>query len=111
MIAKCGIDCSKCEAYLATIQNSDELRKETAEKWSSMFGAKLDYKSINCLGCQESDENKLIGHCKVCEIRICALEKGYNTCADCENYGCDLVSKVWQHDSKIKANLDELRNK
>ncbi len=34
MIAYCGMDCSKCEGYLATQANSDAKRKEVAEKWT-----------------------------------------------------------------------------
>jgi len=34
MIAYCGLDCSKCDAYLATIENSDLRRIETAQKWT-----------------------------------------------------------------------------
>ena len=32
MISYCGIDCSKCESYLATQANSDMERKKIAEQ-------------------------------------------------------------------------------
>lgn len=32
MIAYCGMDCLKCEGYLATQANSDTKRKKVAEK-------------------------------------------------------------------------------
>ena len=31
MIAYCGIDCSKCDAYIATITNDSELKTKTAK--------------------------------------------------------------------------------
>ena len=34
MIACCGLDCSKCEAYLATQEDNDVKRAEVAKKWS-----------------------------------------------------------------------------
>ena len=30
LIAYCGLDCQKCEAHIATINNDNELRKEVA---------------------------------------------------------------------------------
>ncbi len=32
MISYCGTDCSKCEGYQATQENSDTKRKEISEK-------------------------------------------------------------------------------
>lgn len=109
IIAKCGINCSECNAYKATITNSEDLRKKTAQEWSALFGVVIDPKTISCLGCQESDKNKLFSHCQVCGIRTCAVEKGFKTCAECDDFGCEKVASIWQHDSKIKANLDSLR--
>jgi len=107
MIAKCGIDCAECTAYKATVENSDALRKQTAEEWSKMFGGQIAPESINCLGCQ--NEETLFGHCQVCGIRSCAKGKGFQTCAECPDYGCEMVSDIWAHDGKIKENLDRLR--
>ena len=36
MIAYCGIDCSKCDAYIATITNDSELKTKTAKDWSKL---------------------------------------------------------------------------
>ena len=38
MIAHCGLDCSKCDAYIATINNDDELRESVAKLWSELNG-------------------------------------------------------------------------
>ena len=35
MIAYCGLVCSGCPAYVATQEDSDTLRKQVVEKWSS----------------------------------------------------------------------------
>jgi hypothetical protein len=34
MVAFCGIVCSECPVYLATIHDDDNARKEVAELWS-----------------------------------------------------------------------------
>ena len=36
LIACCGLDCENCDARIATINNDDKLREETARKWSLM---------------------------------------------------------------------------
>ncbi|MDA3852420.1 MAG: DUF3795 domain-containing protein [Spirochaetaceae bacterium] len=107
MIAKCGIDCAQCDAYKATIEDSDELRVKTAQQWSKMFGHQIDPITINCMGCQSQET--LFSHCQVCGIRSCANEKGLTTCADCPDYGCEKVQQIWNHDGKIKENLERLR--
>ena len=38
MLAFCGIDCSNCPVYRATMTNDEILKRETAEKW----GRELD---------------------------------------------------------------------
>ena len=36
MIAYCGLDCEKCNAYIATINDNQELRKKTAKLWAEL---------------------------------------------------------------------------
>ncbi len=36
MIAYCGLDCGKCDAYLATINDDQELREKTAKLWAEL---------------------------------------------------------------------------
>ena len=35
MIACCGVDCATCDAYVATLNNDDALRRTTAERWGA----------------------------------------------------------------------------
>ena len=41
MIAYCGLNCSRCDARLATLENSDAKREATARKWSRMYKAEI----------------------------------------------------------------------
>lgn len=41
MIAYCGLDCEKCDAYLATIHNDQALRAKTAKLWAELNHAPL----------------------------------------------------------------------
>ena len=36
MIAYCGLDCEKCDAYLATINDYKALREKTAKRWAEL---------------------------------------------------------------------------
>ena len=36
MIAYCGLDCKKCDAYLATIHDDQALREKTAKLWAEL---------------------------------------------------------------------------
>lgn len=39
MIAICGLDCSKCDAYIATQTDNQELRIKTAKLWAELNNA------------------------------------------------------------------------
>ena len=53
LIACCGLDCENCDARIATINNDDKLREETAQKWSAMNNtSEITPETINCTGCR-----------------------------------------------------------
>ncbi|MCD4735089.1 MAG: DUF3795 domain-containing protein [Bacteroidales bacterium] len=108
LISCCGLNCETCDAYIATINDSDELRATTAEKWKKMFNAPaLDPKTINCLGCRQ--EGVKFAHCYECKIRNCAMGKGFETCGDCPDLEtCEIVSQVHQVAPEALENLKKL---
>jgi hypothetical protein len=108
LIACCGLNCEVCDARIATINNDDEKRKATAEKWCSEFNTKeITYEMINCTGCRE--EGVKFSHCSMCEIRKCVQAKGYNTCADCSDLEtCSIVSGILKAVPDALANLKSL---
>ena len=106
IIACCGIECSSCDAYVATISNDDELRKKTSENWSNMFSADIQPKDINCLGCRSE---VLFSHCNECEMRKCNIEKDLENCSKCGDYACERLEGFFQMVPGAKAALDGLR--
>jgi hypothetical protein len=107
LISCCGLDCAACDARVATINNDDELRKATAEKWRVAFSADISYEMINCTGCRE--EGQKFNHCSMCEIRKCVNAKGYNTCGDCsELETCSIVGGILKAVPDALANLRSL---
>lgn len=107
LISCCGLNCAACDARIATINNDDELRKATAEKWRVAFSADIAYEMINCTGCRE--EGPKFSHCSMCEIRKCVNAKGYNTCGDCsELETCSIVGGILKSVPDALANLKSL---
>ena len=80
MIAYCGLVCSDCPTYLATQNDDDVARAETAAYYAEKFGFDLKPEDINCDGCL-SEGGKLIAYCQSCEIRKCCQERELVHCA------------------------------
>ena len=108
LIACCGLNCETCDARIATVKNSDELRKATAESWQKMFNAgEIPYQSINCTGCRV--EGVKFAHCNTCEIRVCVNNKGYETCGDCPDMEtCQIVAFIHKSAPDAVANLKRM---
>ena len=68
-IAYCGLDCEKCDARKATVNNDDTLREKVAKLWSELNGVKITSEMINCSGCR-SDGGK------DCILRFALPNKG-----------------------------------
>ena len=108
LISCCGLNCVICDARIATVNNDDELRKTTAEKWKVGYNAPdLSPTMINCTGCRE--EGVKFNHCNKCEIRNCVKVKGFNTCGECQEMEtCNIVSGVHKYVPEAKTNLRDL---
>jgi hypothetical protein len=81
----CGHDCSRCFTYLATVNNSDELRLKAQKFYHDELGYDLPLKEIHCQGGRSSDLFKL---CRGCPWMICCEERGLNACSECVEYPC-----------------------
>lgn len=105
MIAYCGLDCEKCDAYLATLHDDQALREKTAKAWSELNHVPILPEHINCLGCR-ADGIKTVFCDSLCEIRQCALKKGVETCGDCEELEkCRTVGAILADNPEALKNL------
>jgi len=91
-IAYCGLDCSGCDVYQATAFDDDGRRRDYAAKVFEQFKIKVEPETVNCHGCR--DARPKTGFCAYCQVRQCAIERGLENCATCEDYGCDKLQKV-----------------
>ena len=103
-IACCGLDCERCEARLATVNNDDSLRQKIAHEWSELNGAEITPEMINCSGCRI--EGVKTPYCdSLCPIRQCALKRGVETCGSCSEMDCcEELGMI------VRNNQDALRN-
>ena len=108
LIAYCGLNCAVCDARIATMNDDDELRKATAEKWRVAYNATdITPSMINCTGCRETGVK--INHCDMCEIRKCAIFRGFSTCGDCQEMKtCSIISGIHKYVPEALTNLQNL---
>ena len=105
MIAFCGLDCEKCDAYLATINDDQSLREKTAKLWAELNQAPILPVHINCEGCR-ADGRKTVYCESLCAIRQCAVKKGVTTCGDCpELESCQTVGIILSNNPAALENL------
>lgn len=106
LIACCGLDCESCDARIATVRNDDQLREETAKKWSILNNtSEITAETINCMGCR-ADGVKFAFCSDYCAIRKCVNEKGFNTCGDCKEMdSCQIVAPIFQNAPGSRENL------
>lgn len=112
----CGLDCSKCPIFIATANNDMEFKDKTAKEWSKLYAEyigkdKLEPDDCNCNGCRIEGET-FVG-CLNCDIRSCAMERNFETCADCEKYReCEMITGFFQIPSheEAKDNLERIRS-
>ncbi|VEN72872.1 conserved hypothetical protein [Candidatus Desulfarcum epimagneticum] len=107
MTACCGLDCSQCDARVATLEDSEAKRKETAKKWSEIYQADIKPDDIRCDGCRR--DGAKFHHCEVCEIRACVLSRDLPHCAACGDYICDALAGFIKLAPEAGAALEKLR--
>jgi len=108
LIAYCGLDCEKCDARIATINNDDNLRKEIARRWCEMNHTdQITPETINCMGCR-TDGIKFAYCSSMCPVRKCASAKGFETCGDCAVLdNCDKVAMIISNNEEARKNLEK----
>ena len=101
----CGLDCEKCSAYIATKNDDQALREETAKLWAELNNAPILPEHINCQGCRV-DGIKTVFCESLCGISKCALKNGVATCGDCPNLvGCETVGAIHSNNPEALENL------
>jgi len=109
MISYCGLDCSACPAYQATQKDDMEELARVAKEWSEQFKMEIPPESIVCDGCKTGDDARRSGYCSICGVRSCAVERGVDTCAHCEEYACETLQGCPGFHAEGRTTLDRIR--
>jgi hypothetical protein len=108
LIAPCGLDCGKCDAYVATQANDTVALERIAEKWRVEYHSpEIIVANLLCDGCMVG--GRTIGYCQECKIRACAEAHGVENCATCPDYTCETLVNFHAQAPQAKANLEALR--
>ena len=110
LIACCGLDCEKCQARIATVNDDDALRAKVAREWSELNHVTITPEMINCLGCRV--EGPKTPFCEsLCPIRLCVRAKSYDTCAPCPDLRtCSKLAMITSTNSDALARLEAAEN-
>lgn len=105
LIAYCGIDCSKCDAYIATTTNDQTLLAKTAAYWSKLNGVTITPEDLRCEGCRTSGVKTM--YCSsLCKIKQCAISKQYETCGNCKTLEqCPMITSIAKFHKDAIENL------
>lgn len=100
--AYCGLYCEACSVYIASQFNPERL---------SIIAAKMNVTSeeMHCNGCKSEVVSK---HCRTCEMKICAIEKGLESCAYCEEIPCKILNEFqckMPHRAELFESLEYLK--
>jgi len=98
MVAYCCLECDKCDVYIATQNNDEELRAKVAKEW------KMKAEELYCDGCK-SDRTPFN-----CEAKKCAVSRNLPTCAHCGDFpSCD--KEIWTKWPQLKEKVQAMRSK
>lgn len=85
IVTRCGYRCDLCLAYRPNVEACPDNRQTLSDGWHTYFGFRIPPEQIVCDGCMAEDP-QLID--TACPVRPCVIERGYDNCAQCPEYGC-----------------------
>jgi hypothetical protein len=112
-LASCGLDCSTCTVYQATLAGDREAQARCIAEWQATAdehwgGVKLRPEDMVCRGCTSEAEPVFIS-CRRCPIRGCCRSKGFKTCAECAEWStCGRLSGLLADVPAARENLQRL---
>jgi hypothetical protein len=109
MIAYCGIICSECPSYVATMANDQAaLESLAARAREEQKNPAITVQDVTCEGCLTESE-RLCSYCAQCDVRASARQKGVANCAHCAEYEtCGTIAAFLEMAPEAKATLDKI---
>jgi|SRR6056297_2975508 len=108
-IGYCGINCSKCRIFIATVNNDINEKQKIAEEWST-DEYPLNKEDTNCDGCRSKGGN-IISFCRDCDIRNCVTNRNIDSCFECVEFKCNMIKNVFKKTPEAENNLKKYFSK
>jgi len=83
LLAQCGLYCGVCGILIAHRDNNQKFK----ERLTAIYGVEVD--DIRCEGCLS---NNVFKYCRVCPIKACNKERGYEGCHMCPEFPCKHIN-------------------
>jgi len=99
---------------LATREQDDEkrykMRVDIAQQIKQLYDEECKPEDVtDCDGCK-SETGRLYSGCWKCQIRKCAIEKGIENCAHCDDFPCEELEKLFTLDPDARKRLDRIKS-
>ena len=92
ILSRCGYRCDLCMAYKPNIDSNPKNGEKLSDGWFKYFGFRIPPEDIICDGCM-AENPRLID--QSCQVRMCVIDKGFNHCGECTDYGCSKLMDRW----------------
>jgi len=109
----CGIDCSTCDLFKATVHADAEAFQRAHAVWTKTaqehWGMQtLDPAILKCRGCRAKGAEDFKG-CLHCPMRRCAKEKGLTSCGLCPGWrDCEKLCHIFAVYPQGRQNLEQV---
>ncbi|MGB3092899.1 MAG: DUF3795 domain-containing protein [Candidatus Zixiibacteriota bacterium] len=101
MLGRCGYRCDLCAAR----SDDPALRQRLVDGWRKYLGQEMyTAENVRCDGC--ISDGRLAD--KDCPVRPCAIEKGVENCAYCDEFPCDKLEGLICSREKFVKRLGEI---
>lgn len=89
LISVCGLNCAKCDIYLAG-RGNEKLRNEMIEWFKKERNKTIKPEQVKCDGCRGPLDAHWSSDCK---MMLCAKNRGLQYCFQCEDFPCAHVNE------------------
>ncbi len=90
LLAPCGLYCGVCAIHIADRDNNSRFKEILVNVYKPFSKTAND---IKCKGCLSENQEDIFGYCKICPIRDCVKNKGFESCYQCNDFPCKLIDK------------------
>ena len=88
ILGLCGFRCDLCQLYTKNVKNEKD-KVRVSQEFNRIFGYDVKPSDVECVGCKNEGKHADAN----CPVRACALKKGVENCAYCQDYICNKLKE------------------